>query len=339
MSYTVAEMDAQGLRHFEEATGESHLLQSMAWKQFQDALGRKTRFLAIKRDLSTRLVALVIQTPLPLGRSQLYIPRGPLLAAHKMTLAEVTEVLTSFMTELQVWAKENNAIFARLDPALSKHFHHFFTQLGAVDAPHDMSPRRTSMIDLTKSSEGLLAAMKPKTRYNIRLAAKKGVSVRISETQSDMTTVLDILHDTAKRDGFSLHEDHYYRKQLDILGPLGHLKLFLAELDGKVIAANLVSLYRNQMIYLHGGSRSTARDAMAPYALHWAAIEYGKEVHAETYDLWGIAPTDDADHPWAGITRFKQGFGGTDVSTVGTLDLPFDGFWYGTYKVSKKWLS
>jgi len=144
---------------------------------------------------------------------------------------------------------------------------------------------------------------------------------------------------TTERDGFSAHEDAYYKKQLEMLGARREgglsVRLWLAEADGKAAAGAVVASFGTTATYLHGASDASMRQMMAPYLLHWRIMQQAKAQGVRSYDLWGTAPTDDPKHPWAGITRFKNGFGGRVVSYVGAWELPGKGFWYSLYRAAK----
>jgi len=188
------------------------------------------------------------------------------------------------------------------------------------------SPKATRVLDLSLSEEDILAQMKPKTRYNIRLAEKKGVSVKISDSAD---VLYDLLQKTASRDkGYVPHEKSYYEKMIKILSNknLGHL--FLAEHDGDPLAAIFVTIYGELAIYLHGGFNDSKRNLMAPYLCQWEAIKYAKKQRCKYYDFWGVAESDDPNDPWAGISRFKEGFGGEKVFFPGTYDYVLSPSWY-----------
>jgi lipid II:glycine glycyltransferase (peptidoglycan interpeptide bridge formation enzyme) len=170
--------------------------------------------------------------------------------------------------------------------------------------------------------------MKPKTRYNIRLAEKKGVVVKES---TDVDSFYEMLAATSgKNTGYFPHEKSYYKALLAELGPKDMVKLFIAESDGQPLAAILVTFYGKTATYLHGGQNDKARNLMAPYLCQWAAIKEAKARGCESYDFWGVAESDDPNDSWAGITRFKEGFGGQKVITPGSFDLVLRPFWYNT---------
>ncbi len=199
-------------------------------------------------------------------------------------------------------------------------------------APHDVQPRTTIIIDLTKTTDDLLKEMHPKTRYNIKVAEKRGVIVEQvgSENFEEFWTLLEA---TTERDAFRSHAKSYYQKMLEDHGD-AELKIFLAiaRVDGRPAAAALMLDYAGTRTYLHGASDYALRDAMAPYALHWQLMQDAKTKGLKAYDLWGIAPTDAPNEPLAGVTRFKKGWGGEVLRYPQTQDLILRPWKYRIYR-------
>lgn len=182
--------------------------------------------------------------------------------------------------------------------------------------PGPLLPRRGS------SMEEMLAQMHEKTRYNIRLAERKGVAVRQSTDEKDIDTFISLTRVTAKRDGITAYSDAHFRAMVRTLGDAGLGTLFLAEHDGNVLAVNFVVSYGDTVTYLHGASGNENRNLMAPHLLQWRQMEWAMEQGKHWYDFWGIAPSDQPNHKWAGITRFKRGFGGEERRYAHALELP-----------------
>lgn len=193
--------------------------------------------------------------------------------------------------------------------------------LTITKAPHDMQPRETFVMDNTPSLEALLSGMKPKTRYNIGLAEKKGVKVFATRDEKYKQAFLDLIVATADRKEIMPHPRVYYEKFFTDL-PEDMCQLFVAEYEGDVLAANLLITYGTRAVYLHGGSGNKHRDVMAPYLLQWEQIQYAKEKGCTEYDFGGIRtqPITNNQKPitsdWSGITRFKMGFSPETQPTV-----------------------
>jgi lipid II:glycine glycyltransferase (peptidoglycan interpeptide bridge formation enzyme) len=282
-------------------------------------------------------LAQIVELPLPLGRKYWFCPKGPILARGAWQIAN------SFTDELKNMAKGAGAVFLRMEPGIVASLSvprndenktviaSPSTLLGAKQSPHDINPRATSIVDLSQTEEELLAAMHQKTRYNIRVAEKHGVSVGPwSMVHGSFDRIWELFDQTAKRDRFRLHPRGYYEKQIKIPG----IEVFGAEHEDKLLAAAIIIFFGDTATYLHGASSNEMRNVMAPHALHWAIIKRAKESGMKYYDLWGIS--DDQKSGWAGITRFKRGFGGADVSAPGTFDLPVNKFWYSVYTLVRR---
>jgi len=172
------------------------------------------------------------------------------------------------------------------------------------------------VVNLERTEEELLAAMKQKTRYNIRLAEKKGVQVRQS---SDLRGFYRMMQITAKRDGFALHDFSYYQHVFQVFEPRGKCALLEAHLDNQPLAYLMVFLHRERSWYFYGASDDESRNLMPTYLLQWEAMRWAKARGAASYDLWGIPDEDEevlerdftsrSDGLW-GVYRFKRGFGG-----------------------------
>ncbi len=306
-----------------------HFLRTWEWGEFQRSLGRK-----VFRFSDGVSIALVVELPLPLGKKYWFCPKGPLMDNGQWTMDN------SFLKELEKGAKEAGAVFLRIEPeiATSPDGHRgprddekntvIASELQRARQSRDINPRATSIIDLTKTEEELLAAMHPKTRYNIRVAEKHLVKVGPwSMVHGPFDRVFELFQETARRDGFRLHPREYYEKQIK----MPSVEVFTAECESKLLAATIVIFDGSTVTYLHGASSNEMRNIMAPYALHWGIIKTAKARGCASYDLWGIS--DDPHSSWAGITRFKRGFGGIEVRAPGTFDLPLNSFWYSVYRL------
>jgi lipid II:glycine glycyltransferase (peptidoglycan interpeptide bridge formation enzyme) len=195
-----------------------------------------------------------------------------------------------------------------------------------------INPSGTSIVDLSKTEDEILAAMHQKTRYNVRVAEKHNVTTTNNQEpiSKKFDDIFHLFEETAKRDGFRLHPRGYYEKQIKMPG----IEVYGAECEGKLLASAIVMFENGIATYLHGASSNEMRNVMAPYALHWAIMKRAKERGMKHYDLWGIS--DDPKSGWAGITRFKRGFGGGDVFAPGTFDLPVRRFWYSVYTLARR---
>ena len=238
-------------------------------------------------------------------------PRGP--------VGSVTNGIISEIASLDF----PRSMFTRLEPLLPAFETNTLPK--RLKAHRFYNPSTTALLDLTKSEEDLLAAMHQKTRYNIRVAEKHGVTVRIG-TEKDLSAFIRLSHETAERDRFQHMSDAYLAKTYEVLAKHGVARLRLAEQNGTLLAANMEMAYGDTVTYLHGASSSESRNVMAPFLLHWSAIRASKLEGFKTYDFWGCNPESPqaADYRprWEGITRFKLGWGSVRQSFVGTFDVP-----------------
>lgn len=273
-------------------------LQSTIWMDFQKALGRKVWQVGSVN---------VIKYNLLLGKSYLYAPR-----CGENFLSD------DFLKKIREIAKKENAIFFKIELLRQAQGRPFRKST-------NIQPRKTLVLDITKSEKKLLVKMHHKTRYNIRLAERKNIKIR--KDKEGFEEFWKLLQQTTKRDGFRPHPKEYYKKMLEISG----VELFTATFKKKVIAANIVVFYKKTAIYLHGASDYKYRNLMAPYLLQWHQILEAKKRDCTEYDFWGID-----EKKWPGVTRFKKGFNGKEVIYLGAYDLIFQPIWYRIYKVAKK---
>ena len=320
-----------------------NFLQSWGWGEFQKALGRQVARISLEKNdegASSTVQLLAITHELRFGVRYVSIPRGPIFSGEPDATALRTVVL-------DVMAREH-AQFAKLEfPFLhdtQKDFVATLVRTGFLRGSH-REPVDTTIVNLAENESALLACMHPKTRYNIHVAERHGVTVREVVCKDDeqiageVEKFWDILSETANRDNFSTHPQQYYETMMQVFGVTEkglRVRLVFAELDGEVLAGGVFAEYGDTLTYLHGASRSDHREYMAPYALHWRVMLSAKSRGCTKYDLWGVAPADQPTHPWAGISRFKHGFGGTRAQYEGAWELPRSRFWHTVYTLAKK---
>ncbi|HJW84373.1 MAG TPA: peptidoglycan bridge formation glycyltransferase FemA/FemB family protein, partial [Anaerolineae bacterium] len=212
-------------------------------------------------------------------------------------------------------------------------------RLGFRRSPHAVQPRRTIVLDLARAEPDILAAMHEKTRYNIRLAGRKGVTVR-EATPADLLAFNVLMQVTAARDGFDVHTPDYYRMAFDLFVPRGQARLFVAETEGQIAAGLFAFSLGRRAWYFYGASDNLYRQRMPNHALQWHAMRWAKSIGCREYDLWGIPDADEAeleaqylnrsDGLW-GVYRFKRGFGGQIVRLAGAFDRVYSRLAYRAY--------
>jgi lipid II:glycine glycyltransferase (peptidoglycan interpeptide bridge formation enzyme) len=239
-------------------------------------------------------------------------------------LAELADKLKPFLAR--------NTAFVRFDPSwnLEKGADKEFISAGFKRAAAAVQAPDTVVIELAATCDEILAAMKPKCRYNISVAEKKGVKVTAHEQfEQGLEKFYDLLKETAARDGIAIHSFEYYKTLFEICkrrkqdGENLPLRLYTAEHEGDTLAAIIVLFYGREATYLYGASSNVKRNLMATYMLQWKAIQDAKAAGCQSYDLFGIPPDDNPNHPMAGLYRFKTGFGGKIIHRPGSWDYPY----------------
>jgi lipid II:glycine glycyltransferase (peptidoglycan interpeptide bridge formation enzyme) len=198
-----------------------------------------------------------------------------------------------------------------------------------------IQPLRTIVLDLAPDEQALLAQMKEKWRYNVRLAMRKGVTVRVATSPDDVRAWYAIYQTTCERDQFGIHTLDYYLRVWELLVTTGKMRLLLAEANGTLLAGIFVALFTEQASYLYGASSNEQRQLMPNYLLQWEAIRWARQQGARYYDFWGIPDTDNEDEAMAGVYRFKRGWGGRVVQFVGGQEVVYRPL---LMRMARKWL-
>ena len=278
--------------------------------------------------------------------SILYAPKGPLLDWDN------TALRTRVLNDLQSYARKQGAIFLKIDPDIVlgrgvPNSESDVTENNGQATRSEMMRRgwgyssdqiqfqNTVLIDLSASEEEMLARMKPKTRYNVRLAEKKGVTVRTG-TLDDLPMLYKMYAETSVRDGFVIRDENYYMTvwklfmQSTVHGQPSTVPL-IAEVDNQPVAAIFLFTFAGRAYYVYGMSRNLHREKMPTYLLQWEAMKRAKSSGCSAYDLWGAPEIfDESDSMW-GVYRFKEGLGGEVVRTLGAYDFAPNKLWYKLY--------
>ncbi len=329
--------DARAWNDFARAHG-GHVLQSTAWAELKSRFGWSAQRLALARDDRFVAGAQILFRKLPLGLVFAYIPRGPVADPQDhATFATVLDAACAaarargaFVLKIELNAHEDSAsnLPSAIRPPPSA--------ISDLPSANPIQPRTTIHVDLTRDLDTILAQMKPKWRYNIRLAERKGMTVRAGSA-ADIATFYRLLQVTGARDAFAIHSEDYYRAAFDLFTAQDAARLFVAEYEGEPLAAIFVTAFGEEAIYLYGASGNAHREAMPNHALHWHAMQWAKSRGCARYDLWGIADTawaeapEDANKRPHGLYQFKQGFGGAVVRYAGAYDVVFSRWRYALY--------
>jgi lipid II:glycine glycyltransferase (peptidoglycan interpeptide bridge formation enzyme) len=338
-----------------------HLLQTWEWSQVKAKYGWEPLPFVWESEYAGRepVAAAMVLRRKVLDRgfaarlSILYIPKGPLMDWGDIPLRK------RVLDDLQSFAKRQGAIFLKCDPDVllgmgipgtetettndyGKLVLSDLTGRGWRFSPDQIQFKNTVEINLSLSLEELLARMKQKTRYNIRLAERKGINVRVG-TLDDLPMLFKMYAETSLRDGFVIRDEGYYRTvwQTFMSGnqslpstrrlAMPFAEPLIAEVNGEPVAAIFVFYFGKRAYYIYGMSREAHREKMPAYLLQWEAMRRAKERGCAVYDLWGAPDEfDESDSMW-GVYRFKEGFGGRVVRTIGAWDYAPNSLWYRMY--------
>jgi lipid II:glycine glycyltransferase (peptidoglycan interpeptide bridge formation enzyme) len=334
----------------------SHLLQTWEWAEVKSSYGWMPMPFVWKRKekgLDSIVAAAMILKRTVLNRvfaarlCILYVPKGPLLDWSDISLSK------QVLNDLQLFAKKQGAIFLKLDPDVvlgsgipgyvdaresedGQRVISEFKRRGWLFSSDQIQFRNTVLVDVSANREQMLARMKQKTRYNIRLAEKKGVRLRIGELK-DLPLLFKMYAETSVRDGFVIRDEGYYRAVWEayMKQPDADYQPFaeplIAEVNSEPVAAIFVFYFAERAYYLYGMSLEAHREMMPNYLLQWEAMQRAKAKGCSVYDLWG-APDEfiETDSMW-GVFRFKEGLGGDVIRTLGAWDYPASSLWYKAY--------
>ena len=328
-----------------------HLLQSWEWGEVKAQFGWVPHYKTWETDGKLVAAALVLERTVTFGGFSAnlrmhYTPKGPLLADW-----EDAELRKRVLADLQKFARQRAAFLLKIDPDVPVGT----GEPGAEDAQEGLVGvqlieelkgdgwhfsneqvqfRNTMLIDLRAEEDDLLMAMKSKTRYNIRLADRKGVQVRVG-TENDLPMLYSMYAETAVRDGFAIRGKEYYLAVWRTFLSSGKLAPLIAEVEGEPVAGLMLFFFGDTAYYLHGMSRDLHRNLMPTYLLQWEAIRQAKARGCTTYDLWGAPDVfDESDSMW-GVYRFKTGLAATPLRTIGAWDRPLRPLVFNLY--SKVW--
>ncbi|UCF61090.1 MAG: peptidoglycan bridge formation glycyltransferase FemA/FemB family protein [Anaerolineaceae bacterium] len=332
----------------------SHLLQSWEWGELKGKYGwRAERWIWTKEESIPIAAAQILGRTLDLpGFSSrleiLYCPRGPALDWSDGVIRH------SVLDDLVVFAKRRGAISLKIDPPVvlgygipgesdeenvtsGQSITEELLEAGWRESSEQIQFRNTLILDIRNSEEALLAGMKQKTRYNIRLARRRGVEIRTGGME-DIDLLYKIYAETSLRDGFVIRKPEYYQ---DAWGAFIHAELaqpFIAAVEGETVAALISFRFGEVATFLYGMSLDTHREKMPNHLLQWEAIRWAKEQGCTVYDLWGAPDRLDPSDPMWGVFRFKGGLGARLVRTIGAWDFPARGSLYWLYSIAKPWL-
>lgn len=304
----------------EQNRNAKHILQSWQWGQFRAQTPQVKTVIRLK---SKNKIFQVFFHRLPhLPGSIAYLPRSPM--PNKSEIEQLVPI-----------CQKESALCLKIEPSDRRNW--------KLHVGRPVLPRHTIYIDLSQGEGKILASMHEKTRYNIRLAQKKGVVVSEGE---GLEHFIKLLENTEARQGFYSHNPEYYRILWRTLRPEKMVYLLSAslpnslspdsQLESRPVASIMLFRFKEFFYYPYGGSDPKYKNLMAPHLLHWEAIKLGKRLGCKVYDMWGsYKEKPDESDPWWGIYRFKKGFGGKEITFPETVDLPLSPL-YALYPLVEK---
>lgn len=310
----------------------THPLQSFEWGEFR----KKTGIKVIRRGIydGNKLVDgfqitihKIPHTPFTIG----YVPKGTMPTPEQIE-------------ELKKIGKEEKCVFIQLEPNIEQDTKEKWK---IVPSAHPLFTKENFVLDLSPSEEELLKKMHPKTRYNIRVAQKRGVVVEENDSENAFEKYLQLTEETTSRQGFYAHTKNYHRAMWEALHPTTkdqRLKtdkltahLFTAMFEKQILVTWILFVFQDTLYYPYGASSSLNREVMASNLMMFEAIRYGKKIGMKKLDMWGALGEDPDKHdPWYGFHRFKEGYGPRHVTYIGSFDLIINPFMYQLYKIADK---
>lgn len=310
-----------------------HFLQLWEWGQVKKGTGWEPLPLVLEENGEIKASLLILKRDIRLPgikKCIFYSPRGPVVDP------ENEELCSLLFAGVKSVARDFGAIFLKIDPDIKRGK----TDLGAILEKcgfkrnetgvnfEGVQPNFVFRLDVRPSSSKLLENMHAKTRYNIRLAKRRGVKIKSAENKKDLQIFFSILQETAKRDNFLIRGYEYYEWIWDYMVAKGYAKIFLAEYEGNILAATLAMISGDKTWYLYGASSNSYRNVMPNYLIQWEMIQWAKEQGCAIYDFRGISGDLSEDNPLYGLYRFKKGFNGELIEFIGEWDIVYSKAFY-----------
>jgi lipid II:glycine glycyltransferase (peptidoglycan interpeptide bridge formation enzyme) len=307
-----------------------HFQQSWEWGELAPQLGGSAVRLAARQDGRIVGAAQIFVNPLSrTGRTHLYLPRGPALREPHV------ELLGPLLDKARALGQETSAVGIRLEPnapAFDYGWRNTLESLALRPTYPPSQPRSSWVLDLAPDPDQLLRDMKQKTRYNIRLAGKKGVEVA-EGGRDDVPEFYRLFRETAARDDFFIHSQDVYERMFDLFRCAGRFALLLARYRARLVAAVTLVTFGDTCWYMQGASSNEHRNLMAPYLLQWEAINWARRRGCRVYDFRAVPDLLREDQDMYGVYRFKEGFGGRQLTALPTYGQPYRSTLYGLWQL------
>lgn len=343
----------------------AHLLQTSQWADLKSRFGWHPSYLIWEEDQAgwkmqisqhpeiesgkPAAAGLLLERDGLLGLRIIYMPKGPLLTDWSNS-----GLSAKVLDDLAEYTRQRKALQLKIDPDLvlgtgipgeehfqqnteGEEFQEILRQKGWVTSREQVQFRNTVLVDLQEDEDKILARMKSKTRYNIRLSGRKGIQVRLGDID-DLSVLYRMYAETSRRAGFTIRGESYYQNLWRLFmddepgdGNEPRAQPIIAEFEGKMVAAAVIFKFGDRSWYLHGMSSAEHNEKMAPHLVQWEAMRWAKEQGCTVYDMWGAPDQFDETDPLWGVYRFKRGYGGEVTLTIGAWDYPASSFRYAAY--------
>jgi lipid II:glycine glycyltransferase (peptidoglycan interpeptide bridge formation enzyme) len=317
------------------SSAKSTFLQSWNWGEFNKNTGEKIWRLGVFNGEELLAVVLIIKVDARRG-SFLFVPQGPIIRVSSIQYP-VSSILNELFAFLKDLGKKEKVGFVRISPILENNEENLdiFKRAGFRNAPiHMMHPETTWVLDIAKSEDEIFRGMRKTHRNLIRRAAKEGVEVKQSTDEKCLEVFYDIHMETVKRHKFVPFSYSYIKNEIDAFKNDNQIGIFSARYRGKkIISSAIIVFYGDQAFYHHGASSSKYNKIPSSYLVLWEAIKEARRRGKKVFNFYGIV--DDPAHPWAGLSRFKKGFGGYKREFLHCQDLPLSKKYIITYLVEK----
>ena len=324
--------DRQRWNDFVVSAAACNIKQSYEWGEFSAFLGADEALHIGVVDEHGQLCAAMLMTitraPV-LKQNYFYVPRGPIIADP------TSPVMTVLLNYVKAEARKRRAFMLKVEPNQASDDQCWLGELkrrGFHTNPHHMHIRSEWVLDISPDEKTILSGMKEKWRYNIRLAARKGITVRRAAGQADIDTWYRLYQTTSERDKFFINQQSFYEDVLQRYGEQGHAALLLAEYEGQAIAGTIVLVFGPWSYYMYGASSNEHREKMPNHLLQWTGIQWAKSQGARYYNFGGIPEILEQGEELYGVYLFKRGFGGYAVHSMATHDLVYQPVVYQAYR-------
>lgn len=298
---------------------EANFLQSWYWGEFHQSLGnyiRRTGFFD-----GDKLLGVMLSIVEPAKRARyLTVPGGPIINWTD------SDLINTFVEEIKTIARNRQCVFVRVRPQLEEgeFSRKIFKKFGFRDAPMHLHAELTSRLDITKPEEEIFAQMRKTTRYEIKKALTMGIKVAATQDSGEIKKFYGLQLETAKRQGFVPFSYKFLHEQFKVFAGQNLALLYNAEFEGRLLSQAFVIFYGKEAVYHYGASTEDGRKYPGAHLLQWEAIREAKKRGMSRYNFWGVAPSNEVNHRFYGVSVFKRGFGGEDFTYLHAQDLVID---------------